>query len=107
MAHAVRRYYDILGVSKDSTQDEIKKAHRKLALKHHPDKGTNALIWGGIWGERSRQRSIRGLSIHGTINLSKSLQPMQLSYATRCYMSLWCMHRTNGNGRRPVSLPPC
>jgi len=33
-----KNYYDILWVSEDASQDEIKKAFKKLAMQHHPDK---------------------------------------------------------------------
>ena len=37
MAENKRDYYEVLGLSKGASDDEIKKSYRKLAKKYHPD----------------------------------------------------------------------
>jgi curved DNA-binding protein len=41
-------YYSTLGVDKNATSDEIKKAYKRLAMKHHPDRGGDTQLFQNI-----------------------------------------------------------
>jgi curved DNA-binding protein CbpA len=60
----VPNYYDILGISQNATQDEIKRSFRNLALKYHPDKNRNS--------EESKQKFMKIIEAYEVLSDERS-----------------------------------
>src|SRR5262245_29866931 len=58
MAAVTKDYYEVLGVSRNATDDDIRKAYRKLARKHHPDVNTGNKSAEEIFKEISEAYSV-------------------------------------------------
>jgi len=75
-----RDFYAILGVQRNASDDEIRKAYRKMALKYHPDKNKNAgaeekfkeiaLAFEVLKDKSKRQTYVTGFKINFWIGLN-------------------------------------
>ena len=48
-----RDYYEVLGVDKNATEDQIKKAYRTIAIKYHPDRNPGNKSTDRVWAVAS------------------------------------------------------
>ena len=67
-----RDFYEILGVNRDASDDEIKKAYRKLAMKHHPDRNPDSQGSEEKFKEAKEAYEILSLSL---IHISEPTRP--------------------------------
>ena len=82
---AKRDYYDILGVNKSASKDEIKKAYRKLAVKHHPDKNPGDKAAEEKFKEASEAYSILSDEKRKQIMINLVMQPLKVVVESRIW----------------------
>ena len=90
-------YYKILGLSRSASDDEIKKAYRKMALKYHPDKNSDP---GAEERFKERDEAYRVLSdgkTHIPLALCSLLRSLYLHSGIVCSTRVpWLVERSLG-----------
>ena len=81
-------YYKVLGVNKTATQEEIKKAYRKLAVKYHPDKNK---------GDKAKEEKFK--EITEAYEVLKDPQKRKQYDELGANWKQYQQHAPNGNGR--------
>tara|TARA_Y100000768_G_scaffold68896_1_gene48335 strand:- start:8738 stop:9970 length:1233 start_codon:yes stop_codon:yes gene_type:complete len=90
-------YYEVLEIKKDSTENEIKKAYRKLALIHHPDKGGDEEQFKNItdaYNILSNPKTKQYYDINGNINSIKNIQEKAPLQSFNIYVTLEDIYNT-------------
>ena len=88
---ASRDYYDVLGVSRDADDGEIKKAYKKLALKYHPDKNP---------GNDNAEKSFKEAAEAASIEI------MEPRYNATCCLQMTSVRHKQGLHDDPMAMLP-